>query len=267
MSERCEVVPSSDGRGRRGGAGVWAARGALALCVLAGSAGLGAPVASAGDNCPNAVIRAQRSQERLPNCRVYELVSPLDKTGADVGFMAFGAGVAGYSGASGDGNRMVFSTPSVAVGDAVRGIQFYATATRTAAGWKTVSTIPGPPPSVVGDFTLHFPSRSSSPTTPRPCSSPPPFRGSTRRCFLRSRPMPLRRAHVAVRSTGSTGRLLLTRRPCRAATRTARCRFRPGARRTSASRISRSAGRWSPRTRRGPGSRRTSGSTWIVMAW
>ena len=32
-----------------------------------------------------------------------------------------------------------------------------ATATRTAAGWKTVSTIPGPPPSVVGDFVSHVP--------------------------------------------------------------------------------------------------------------
>jgi hypothetical protein len=134
------------------------ARSLLAVAV-AGLAlvGPGAPVASAADNCPNAVIRAQRSLERLPNCRAYELVSPLDKTGADVGVGQFGAGVAGYSGASGDGNRMMFSSPSVSVGDAIRGIQFYATATRTAEGWRTVSTIPGPPPSVVGDFVLHIP--------------------------------------------------------------------------------------------------------------
>ncbi len=154
MSERCGVVPSSDGRGRRTGAGVWVA---LVLCALAGSTGMGAPVASAADSCPNAVIRAQRSQERLPNCRAYELVSPLDKAGADVAVTPFGAGYAGYSGASADGNRLVFSTPSVSVGDAVRGIQFLATATRTAEGWKTVSTIPGPPPSVVGDFVAHVP--------------------------------------------------------------------------------------------------------------
>ncbi len=135
------------------------ARSLLAVAIVGlALAGPGTSVASAADNCPNAVIRAQRSQDRLPDCRAYELVSPLDKAGADVGVAASGGGTAGYSGAAGDGNRLVFATPSVAVGDAVRGIQYYATATRTAGAWKTVSTIPGPPPGVVGNFVQHVPS-------------------------------------------------------------------------------------------------------------
>jgi hypothetical protein len=50
-------------------------------CAVAAAA---ASPAAAADACPNAAIRAQQGVTRLPDCRAYELVSPVDKNGAAI---------------------------------------------------------------------------------------------------------------------------------------------------------------------------------------
>jgi LSD1 subclass zinc finger protein len=56
----------------------------LCVLVLAAFAGSGAPSAGAEGACPNEARRAEQHSTELPDCRGYEMVSPLDKNGADV---------------------------------------------------------------------------------------------------------------------------------------------------------------------------------------
>ncbi len=42
------------------------------------------PLAPPADSCPNAQLRAESSSAALPDCRAYELVSPVDKEGGDI---------------------------------------------------------------------------------------------------------------------------------------------------------------------------------------
>ena len=51
----------------------------LVVCLM--------PAAAAADSCPNAEFRAGYSA-RLPDCRAWEMVSPVDKANNDV-FAAF----------------------------------------------------------------------------------------------------------------------------------------------------------------------------------
>lgn len=45
-----------------------------------------APVNTAvQQSCPNAILRAENDSDQLPGCRAYEMVSPLDKNGYDIG--------------------------------------------------------------------------------------------------------------------------------------------------------------------------------------
>jgi hypothetical protein len=46
------------------------------------------PTATGTDTCPNAAIRAQQDSGFLPDCRAYEMVSPPDKHGGDIGAMS-----------------------------------------------------------------------------------------------------------------------------------------------------------------------------------
>lgn len=56
-------------------------------CCSAFAAGASAPAASAvsaSEGCPNEARRKEQNSTMLPECRAYEMVSPLDKNGADV---------------------------------------------------------------------------------------------------------------------------------------------------------------------------------------
>lgn len=120
---------------------------ALVLGAL-GSASL-AVAAQADDACPNAAIRAQQHSEHLPDCRAYELVSPVDKNGYPV--MHLGNVASGMSALSADGNRATFMSYG-SFADSTSGMPTSYVADRTPAGWKTRAASPGatsPMPNVI----------------------------------------------------------------------------------------------------------------------
>ena len=118
---------------------------ALALWVaLAGALTLTAsPALAVETSCPNEAFRVGVSAN-LPDCRAYEMVSPLDKNAGDIaGF--FGAANGGllldpratYNQAAVDGNKMTYSS-GTPFGDVISGRnsnQYMAT--RTVGGWST----------------------------------------------------------------------------------------------------------------------------------
>ncbi len=100
-------------------------------------------------SCPNQAFRTG-SAAALPDCRAYEMVSPVDKNGGDIlGFLAFSlqfTARATYDQASIDGNKMTYSS-GTPFGDTVAGRnsnQYMAT--RGSSGWTTHSlNAPGGP--------------------------------------------------------------------------------------------------------------------------
>lgn len=60
---------------------LWAAARLAAGTAVAGLALANGGVAQAADSCPNAAARTQQNATRLPECRAYELASPVDKQG------------------------------------------------------------------------------------------------------------------------------------------------------------------------------------------
>jgi hypothetical protein len=96
------------------------------------------PPAIAKADCPNQAFRTGPSA-RLPDCRAYEMVSPLDKNGyqiADAGDI--------YDLSAPDGNRLTFSVPAAAFAAALANPtagQFVA-AREQASGWATHSIVP-----------------------------------------------------------------------------------------------------------------------------
>ena len=112
---------------------------AVALgCGLLLSAMPAASVAVAAEPCPNAALRTGPSSP-LPDCRAYEMVSPLDKNGGDIRALPIGAGglPTSHKQSSLDGERITY-TSGTSFGDAVAGVwanQYISS--RTAAGWST----------------------------------------------------------------------------------------------------------------------------------
>ncbi len=106
--------------------------GTLATLACLSVTGLGLSVTPAlAEDCPNASLRAETNSTRLPECRAYEMVTPLYKEGFPVTPLAYTAdGVVSYA-----------SIGSFAGNSAgVPGSQYHAT--RSAVGWRTTALSP-----------------------------------------------------------------------------------------------------------------------------
>ncbi len=112
-------------------------------------------------SCPNQAFRTG-SAATLPDCRAYEMVSPVDKNGGDIAaFLGFGgqefAGRAAYNQAALGGNKLTYST-GTPFGDTIAGRnanQYMAT--RGAGGWSTHSLNAPGGPIVEEERILSFP--------------------------------------------------------------------------------------------------------------
>jgi len=100
---------------------------ATALALAPGGA------AQAADSCPNAAVRAQQQSTRLPDCRAYELASPVDKQGQMVRqSLPF---------VRPDGDAAMFRANGAMAG-AQGNIGGDFVVRRTAAGWVTTPYVP-----------------------------------------------------------------------------------------------------------------------------
>lgn len=111
----------------------WLLSAAAGVAITAGvGLGLSAPTALAADGCGNAALREQQGSTRLPDCRAYEQVSPVDKNG---GTIASGLGARKQAGAV-----TFWSTSSFA--DTPGSIMGNYRAMRGEGGWTTSSLNP-----------------------------------------------------------------------------------------------------------------------------
>jgi hypothetical protein len=99
-----------------------------------------APAAS--DTCPNASVRLDGPSELLPDCRAYEMVSPLDKNGSSIGADLQFTSQAAFDGQS--VSFIAFSGFADTTGSERAGFTSYV-ATRGAAGWSSHSITPAAP--------------------------------------------------------------------------------------------------------------------------
>jgi hypothetical protein len=111
-------------------------RAVLTTAALA-AAGVAPAASAAADACPNAEIRQQQGAGRLPECRAYEQVSPVNKNG--------NAALAGYAPRPSGGAFAYWSPGAFAGAQSSVGVSY--AAERTAGGW--VTTALNPP--LVGD--------------------------------------------------------------------------------------------------------------------
>ncbi len=114
---------------------------AAMLCVLVAGCSLWSVPASAEESCPNAASR-QGPSIGLPDCRVYEQVTPVHK---GAGIDLFGTGATFSQGsyetldrgvASEEGNRFLLTSRTSLGADAVSGTNTYVFS-RGASGWRT----------------------------------------------------------------------------------------------------------------------------------
>lgn len=112
---------------------------ALMLATLGTSVAHAAP-----DTCPNAQVREEQGSARLPDCRAYEMVSPVEKySGVPVFPLIRGSFSEGTIAASTDGSRMVWPS-ATPFADASNGLFLGYLSTRTASGWETRQQFPDP---------------------------------------------------------------------------------------------------------------------------
>lgn len=100
------------------------------------------------EGCPNATLRDSGLSENLPDCRAYELVSPVDKNDADV------IGQDDTNLAAASGNAVLFASHNSFAntrGSGVAGLNQYI-ATRGASAWETNAIMPTPARSAVQIF-------------------------------------------------------------------------------------------------------------------
>ena len=99
------------------------------------------PPAAGPVPCANEQLRAENSSLNLPDCRAYELVSPVKKNGFDAGAPN---GDAGYSVTTVDGNAVLYASRGP-MGTVSRGLQEYTFGRRSTDGWSAESAIPAGP--------------------------------------------------------------------------------------------------------------------------
>jgi hypothetical protein len=88
--------------------------------------------------CPNQAFRSGPAAN-LPDCRAYEMVSPVDKNGGDIATSSpsYGEDRRAYNQSSLDGEKLTFSAPTAFAGSlSSRNVNQYM-ASRGAAGWTT----------------------------------------------------------------------------------------------------------------------------------
>jgi hypothetical protein len=93
-------------------------------------------------SCPNEALRSGPSA-RLPDCRAYEMVSPLDKNGGDVEPNFTASEATNASGASPDGNALAYNSRTT-FGSGAQGSSLFPTArsVRGPGGWSTTAIAP-----------------------------------------------------------------------------------------------------------------------------
>jgi len=127
----------------------------LAACSLAGLVFAVMLVRAASDSqaladaCPNAAFR-KAAGAHLPGCRAYEQVSPVDKNGGDVLWLAGGA--SGATSAAENGSRATFTALTEFAGATHGGSQSPTTylSRRGPGGWTTGPMVPRPEPVAAG---------------------------------------------------------------------------------------------------------------------
>lgn len=103
---------------------------------------------AASESCPNESVRVEQGSTHLPECRAYEMVSPLDKGNGDI--VAEGETTL----SSADGNGVVFDSRTPfgdTIGAALSGHTQYL-ARRGSDGWSTHPITPTPRPDAVQVF-------------------------------------------------------------------------------------------------------------------
>jgi hypothetical protein len=101
--------------------------GLICACALALGALLGSSASAvAAEACPNETLRAENNSLKLPDCRAYEQVSPVNKEGV----RAMGGTV------TSDGNHAIFLSDGAFAGAPRGGANPYL-GTRTSTGWRT----------------------------------------------------------------------------------------------------------------------------------
>lgn len=96
-----------------------------------------APASPPQTSCPNQAFRTGASAN-LPGCRAYEMVSPVDKNGGDIGTALYTS----LGLASADGGRVTFASLRAFADPEAAPLQNQFLATRTAGGWATRSISP-----------------------------------------------------------------------------------------------------------------------------
>ena len=130
----------------------WARRLACALGALAalgvGALGASAVPALAGD-CANEQLRSENNSTRLPECRAYEMVTPLYKEGFPVAPETFS-----------DEGALAYQSIGSFAGNTIGVVENEYVAKRSSAGWTTTS--PDPPPATY-ETALRGPTEGLSP--------------------------------------------------------------------------------------------------------
>jgi Tol biopolymer transport system component len=124
-----------------------AARGLLVKVLVAvlatmGLSALWGGVASAAGECGNELRREEQNATYLPDCRAYEMVTPLDKKGSDISGKGF------ITESSSDGERVAFGADAGFADTEASGAGGFTQyiASRAAGSWTTHAITPSPAP-------------------------------------------------------------------------------------------------------------------------